>query len=79
MQTQFEVGNKVDGFHFWCIPNWEETFYWQVFQLYMLTVVLVLPSMVMMFAYSSISSQVLGVVNRRQTLTNMLADQVVTR
>ena len=66
---QFQVGNKVDGFFFWCIPNWEETFYWQVFQLYMLVIVLVLPSMVMMFAYSTISVEVLKVVRRRRSMT----------
>ena len=33
-QIHFKIGNKVDGFFFWCIPNWEEPKLWRLFQLY---------------------------------------------
>ena len=42
----------------------------------MLIVVLVLPSLVMMFAYSAISNEVFSLVKRRSIMTNMLTDQV---
>ena len=74
-QIHLQIGNKVDGFYFWCIPNWEdEVKYrfslicrnktpqddWKLFQLYMLIIVLILPSIIMTAAYSSISRKLLS-------------------
>ena len=72
------VGNSVDGYHMWCVPDWDwdQGLYWQLFQVYMMLVVLVLPSLVMMFAYSAISNEVFSLVKRRNVMTNMLTDQM---
>ena len=82
-QIHLQIGNKVDGFYFWCIPNWEDEvkycfysfFYiknpqgnWRLFQLYMLIIVLILPSIIMTAAYSSISRKLLSLTDREQSL-----------
>ena len=32
VKVHYQIGNKTDGFHFWCIPNWEERGMWKIFQ-----------------------------------------------
>ena len=93
-QVHYQIGNKTDGFHFWCIPNWEERGMWKIFQveieqisrfdfwaniticllskfldhclgmnwntlqLYMMAIVVVMPTIMMTFAYTAISRAV---------------------
>ena len=42
--------------------------------MYLLLVVLVIPSFIMIFSYSAISNEVFGLVKRRTVMTNMLSD-----
>ena len=58
-QIHRQIGNKVDGFFYWCIPNVDQRIFWQIFQVYMLIIIMVLPTVVMTFAYTSISREVL--------------------
>ena len=88
VQVHYQIGNKKDGFHFWCIPNWEERGMWKIFQvfnqifslqlsvlerkclcrninlvkksfqLYMMAIVVVMPTIMMTFAYTAISRAV---------------------
>merc|ERR1719234_291254 len=61
IQVHYQIGNKTDGFHFWCIPNWEERGMWKIFQLYMLAIVVVMPTIMMTFAYTAISRAVMNI------------------
>jgi len=61
IQVHYQIGNKKDGFHFWCIPNWEERGMWKIFQLYMMAIVVVMPTIMMTFAYTAISRAVMNI------------------
>ena len=63
-----EIGNKVDGFYFWCIPNWEDREHWQMFQLYMLIIILVLPTIIMTAAYTGISREILDLIQSKKNI-----------
>ena len=66
----YKIGNENDGYHLWCIPNWDNRQHWQMFQLYMLCTILILPSLIMTIAYSSISREIL-LMTKQQMANNI--------
>ena len=68
LQIHWEIGNKVDGFYFWCIPNWDDRVHWQMFQLYMLIIIMILPTIIMTVSYSGISREILNLSQSENSL-----------
>ncbi|KAK3850177.1 hypothetical protein Pcinc_043100, partial [Petrolisthes cinctipes] len=60
------VGVRVDAY--WCHRNWDDPHVWQGYELYMLLVVLVVPTLVMAFAYSAIGYKLTKVMVERSSL-----------
>ena len=86
-QIHLPIGNKVDGFFFWCIPNYQDQVkkilsltaaaartqdLWRIFQLYMMIIVLIIPSIIMTAAYFSISRKLLSLTSTEQRLNRSL-------
>jgi hypothetical protein len=61
-----QVGGVRIGY--WCVKEWSEPVYEQVYELSMLVVVLVLPLSVMTFAYVSICKELWLVTSNRAKL-----------
>ena len=68
IQIHWKIGNKVDGFYFWCIPNWDDRVHWQMFQLYMLIIIMILPTIIMTVSYSGISREILKLSQSQKNL-----------
>ena len=68
IQIHWKIGNNVDGFYFWCIPNWDDRVHWQMFQLYMLIIIMILPTIIMTVSYSGISREILNLSQSENSL-----------
>ncbi|KAG8191713.1 hypothetical protein JTE90_008778 [Oedothorax gibbosus] len=66
-QIHLEVGERYRAY--WCVRNWHQPWLWRAYELYMLLLLLVAPSMVMGFAYCSICHQLWVVVKDRASMS----------
>ncbi|XP_065339229.1 gastrin/cholecystokinin type B receptor-like isoform X3 [Cloeon dipterum] len=67
VQVLLPVGGRVKAY--WCVRNWDDVTLWQAYEVYMLLLLLVVPTIIMGATYSSISCEVWRVMKRRQTMT----------
>ncbi|KAK7495069.1 hypothetical protein BaRGS_00013709, partial [Batillaria attramentaria] len=61
-----EVGERRPAY--WCVKNWEHRLYAQLYEVYMLCIVLLLPLLVMSFAYASICRELWVMTSRRSAM-----------
>ncbi|XP_064097564.1 gastrin/cholecystokinin type B receptor-like [Macrobrachium nipponense] len=67
LQVHMEVGERVKAF--WCVRDFDSPLVWRVYETYMLVVVLVMPTIIMAGAYTSISCAIIHMVAQRRTIT----------
>ncbi|XP_047481633.1 gastrin/cholecystokinin type B receptor-like [Penaeus chinensis] len=65
-QVHTQVGERVVSY--WCHRDWDNVFLWRTYELYMLLVVLVIPTLVMGFAYTAIGYKLTKVMIERSSL-----------
>ena len=65
-QIHKEVGHR--RLAYWCVKNWEDTVHSQLYEVYMLWVMLILPLGVMSFAYISICKELWVMSSLRSTM-----------
>ena len=54
---------------FWCVRDWDSPISWQIYELYMLVLVLVLPLFIMAGTYGAIGREVWRVTYLRSSMT----------
>nr|BAT25129.1 cannabinoid receptor-like 1 [Lymnaea stagnalis] len=62
------VGVKVKAY--WCINNWESVFYSRLYEVYMLLLMLIVPLLIMTFAYVSIIRELWTMASLRSSMTS---------
>ncbi|XP_059149400.1 cholecystokinin receptor-like, partial [Physella acuta] len=62
-----EVGGKVKAY--WCIKDWDSTLYSRLYETYMLWLMLILPLVIMTFAYVSIIRELWTMASLRSSMT----------
>uniref|UniRef100_A0A0L8HBP6 G-protein coupled receptors family 1 profile domain-containing protein n=3 Tax=Octopus bimaculoides TaxID=37653 RepID=A0A0L8HBP6_OCTBM len=62
-QRHIEVGMRRKGYY--CLREWQKPFFEKIYELYMLTVMLIIPSFVMTIAYLGICFEMWNVSYRR--------------
>lgn len=65
VQVLMPVGVPGDG-HYWCLVDFEQPTLWKVYEVYMLVLVLIVPTTVMAYAYAMISFEVWRSVTKRR-------------
>ncbi|CAL1528107.1 unnamed protein product, partial [Lymnaea stagnalis] len=66
------VGVKVKAY--WCINNWESVFYSRLYEVYMLLLMLIVPLLIMTFAYVSIIRELWTMASLRSSMTSKNAN-----
>lgn len=66
MQIHLPVGERVPAY--WCVRDWDNPLNWQVYELYMLTLVLIVPLSVMAAAYGAIAREIWRVTYLRSAM-----------
>ncbi|XP_067005355.2 QRFP-like peptide receptor [Anabrus simplex] len=78
VQVHMEVGVCIKAY--WCVADWENQSLWRTHELYMLFLILVIPTSIMVLAYSSICWEVWHVMKRRYDMTSGQArNSIVSR
>uniref|UniRef100_T1J3D6 G-protein coupled receptors family 1 profile domain-containing protein n=1 Tax=Strigamia maritima TaxID=126957 RepID=T1J3D6_STRMM len=54
--------------HFWCVDHWDNTLWWKIYEIYYLSLLLLIPTIVMGFTYTSICLKVWQVMQQRATM-----------
>ncbi|GIY21951.1 hypothetical protein CEXT_743801 [Caerostris extrusa] len=62
-----EVGERYKAY--WCVRNWFQPWLWRTYEVYMLLLILIAPSMIMGFAYTNICHQLWVVVKDRANMS----------
>lgn len=68
VQILLPVGERFKAF--WCVRNWESRALWHYHEIYMLVLVLVVPALIMMVAYTLICWEVWRVMEKRSLMTS---------
>ncbi|XP_050403601.1 allatostatin-A receptor [Patella vulgata] len=55
---------------YWCVKDWEQTLFSKIYEVYMFCIMLILPILIMIFAYASICIELWMVTHNRQILQN---------
>lgn len=63
IQVHIEVGQRFRAF--WCVRDWEKTFWWPFYECYMIWLILIVPSLIMAYTYTCICHQLWIVVQQR--------------
>lgn len=66
MQILLEVG-EAENKAYWCVRDWENILYWKIYELYMLTIILIIPLIIMSYSYAHICNKLWSVMNDRTT------------
>ncbi|XP_076320104.1 QRFP-like peptide receptor [Tachypleus tridentatus] len=67
VQIHLEVGERIKAY--WCVRSWHTSILWRGYEVYMLIVILVVPSSVMGYTYTKICRQLWVVVKERADMT----------
>lgn len=70
MQKHLQVGDatfKQNSLiaYYWCVRDWDNRFYWELYELYMLVIILIIPLIIMTYSYYCICKQLWSVMNKR--------------
>lgn len=63
IQIHKEVGFKVKAY--WCVRDWSRTLLWQLYEVYMLVIILVVPLIIMTYSYTHICYRLWVVMGQR--------------
>lgn len=74
IQILYQVGEAPHDIGYWCVRDWDHRALWQAYELYMLTVILVIPFVIMTYSYVRITRR-LYTVMRERTVTFPLYTQ----
>ncbi|KAK6626703.1 hypothetical protein RUM44_009179 [Polyplax serrata] len=66
-KVHLKVGIKVEAY--WCVRDWDNKTIWRAHELYMMLLILVIPTAVMAVAYTAICCEIWEVIQRRQNMT----------
>ncbi|KAI1285001.1 Cholecystokinin receptor [Halotydeus destructor] len=66
IQVHYEVGYKYKAF--WCVRDWSSPVLWRLYEIYMLIIVLIVPAMVMGYAYTCICHRLWIVIRQRASM-----------
>lgn len=64
MQKHLKVGDPEHTAH-WCVRDWDNKLYWQLYELYMLITILIIPLIIMTYSYSKICKRLWSVMRDR--------------
>ncbi|XP_015922792.1 QRFP-like peptide receptor [Parasteatoda tepidariorum] len=67
-QIHIEVGERYKAF--WCVRNWHQPWLWRSYEVYMMLLILIAPSLIMGFAYSKICHQLWIVMKDRASMVS---------
>ncbi|XP_076352629.1 QRFP-like peptide receptor [Tachypleus tridentatus] len=67
VQIHLEVGVRIQAY--WCVRDWQSPIMWRSYEVYMLFLILVVPSGVMCYTYTRICHQLWIVVKERADMT----------
>ncbi|KAH9523415.1 hypothetical protein Btru_039975 [Bulinus truncatus] len=68
VEVHVEVGRKIKAY--WCMNNWDAALESQLYEVYMLFLMLILPLVIMTFAYVSIIRELWAMASLRSSMTN---------
>lgn len=66
IQILLEVGDEAHR-GYWCIRDWSNTLGWKTYELYMLTIILIIPLIIMTYSYGHICNRLYSVMRNRTT------------
>ncbi|GFQ65379.1 QRFP-like peptide receptor [Trichonephila clavata] len=66
-QIHLEVGERYRAY--WCVRNWFQPWLWRSYEVYMMLLILIAPSVIMGFAYTNICHQLWVVVKDRASMS----------
>jgi len=66
IQVLMEVGDSEHK-AYWCIRDWSNEMGWKFYELYMLTIILIIPSIIMTYSYAHICNRLWSVMRNRPT------------
>ena len=66
-QVHMPVGERFPAY--WCVRDWENPISWQVYELYMCLLILVMPLSIMAWAYTAICKEIWRVTYLRSAMT----------
>ena len=66
-QIHLQVGSRHIGY--WCVRDFDHPLLWRSAELYLLTIILIIPTLVMSYSYGQIIREVCQVVKQRKNLT----------
>ena len=66
------MGERVPAY--WCVRDWLSPLGWQIYELYMLILVLILPTVIMAVAYCAIGREIWRVTAQRSAMIKSAID-----
>lgn len=76
IQILREVGNP-DEPAYWCVRDWDNEIGWGVYEMYMLTIILIIPLVIMTYSYGHICNKLWWVMRNRTTTFPMSSQPAV--
>lgn len=61
------MGERVPAY--WCVRDWENPIHWQIYEIYMLVLVLVIPLSIMAYTYGAMGREIWRVTYLRSAMT----------
>lgn len=79
MQKHLQVGDYTAEIKaYWCVRDWDNTLFWKLYELYMLTIILIIPLIIMTYSYARICARLWSVMNKRPNTLFSLHNQTTT-
>lgn len=79
MQKHLQVGDYTLEYKaYWCVRDWDNPLFWKLYELYMLTIILIIPTIIMSYSYSRICARLWTVMNKRPNTLFSLHSQATT-
>lgn len=64
VQILMEVGDN-DHKGYWCVRDWSNTLAWQIYEIYMIIIILLIPLVIMSYSYAHICNKLWSVMHNR--------------
>lgn len=66
IQILYTVGDEAHR-GYWCIRDWDNEFGWKLYEIYMLTIILIIPLIIMTYSYAHICNKLWCVMHNRKS------------
>ena len=66
IQILMQVGDK-EHLGYWCVRDWDNEIGWRLYEIYMLTIILIIPLIIMTYCYAHICRRLWSVMNNRNS------------